>query len=167
MNVTTKLFRPLFKLLITSSLVSGCAHSADATSQPSMQTEGATGVLHDYEVALNQADVDRIVALYAEDGVFMAQHRGPAQGREEIQQAYEDIFGVIRLDIAFDVDEVVVVSRTVAYARTRSVGTTTIVADGATVSEANQELFILVRESESDPWRIGRYIFSTTNPPRG
>ena len=57
------------------------------------------------------------------------------------------------------------VSSTVAYARTRSAGTT-ILANDAQVSEGNQELFVLVRDDESSDWRIGRYIFSTTQPPR-
>ena len=43
-------------------------------------------------------------------------------------------------------------------------GTTALVANGAKISEGNQELFVLVREDASADWRIGRYIFSTTRP---
>lgn len=124
----------------------------------------ATDLLRRYEAALNAADVDAIAALYADDAVFMAQHRMPAIGVGAIAAAYREIFGAIRLDIVFDIDEVVVVSPTVAYARTRSAGTTTILADGAQVSEGNQELFILIRANTESAWRIGRYIFSTTRP---
>ncbi len=140
--------------------------STTVTFDPSTQVQAATSILRSYEAALNQADTDAILDLYAEDAVFMAQHRTPAIGREQIETAYKEIFEMIRLDITFEIDEVVVVSPTVAYARTRSAGTTTIVADGAKVSEANQELFVLVRRNDEDRWRIGRYIFSTTNPPR-
>lgn len=94
----------------------------------------------------------------------MAQHRSPSVGREAIATAYREILGAIRLDIVFEIDEVVVVTPTIAYARTRSAGTTTILANGAHVSEGNQELFLLVREDGSGAWRIGRYIFSTTQP---
>ena len=59
-----------------------------------------------------------------------------------------------------------VLSPTVAYARTRSAGTTTIAANGAQVAESNQELFILARATVQAPWLISRYIFSTTQPPR-
>lgn len=131
---------------------------------PTAQVKPATELLRRYEAALNAAEVDAIVALYADDGIFMAQHRSPAIGRAQVEAAYREILGMIRLDIEFEIDEVVVVSETVAYARTRSAGTTTILANDAKVSEGNQELFILVRADASSAWRIGRYIFSTTQP---
>ena len=71
---------------------------------------------------------------------------------------------MITLDIVFQIDEVEVVSPTVACARTRSSGKTTILATGDQVSEGNQELFVLFREEGSGDWKIGRYIFSTTQP---
>ncbi|MGH1347817.1 MAG: YybH family protein [Nannocystales bacterium] len=138
-----------------------------APFDPAEHVTDATAVLRDYEAAVNLADVEAVLGLYREDAVFMAQHRSPAVGREAIARAYEEIFGMIRLAIEFEIDEVVVVSPTVAYARTRSVGTTTIVANGAKLAESNQELFVLVRSGGAGPWKIGRYIFSTSNPPRG
>lgn len=135
-----------------------------STFDPSSQVQPATNLLRRYESALNAADVDAIIALYAEDAVFMAQHRSPSVGRAQIEAAYREILGAIRLDITFEIDEVVVVSPTVAYARTRSAGTTTILANSAQVSEGNQELFVLVRADDTAEWRIGRYIFSTTQP---
>lgn len=154
---------PLAALVMASSL--GCASTgsaAGATFEPSAQVEPAAAVLRRYEAALNRGDVEAIVALYAPDAVFMAQHRSPAVGREPIEAAYREIFGMIRLDIRFEIDEVVVVSPTVAYARTRSTGTTTLVGTGTRVPESNQELFVLVRPADGGEWAIGRYIFSTT-----
>lgn len=161
-------------LTLALALAAGCAttHAQETTMNPTpqptfdpaSQVDAATTLLRSYESALNAADVDAIVALYADDGIFMAQHREPAIGRAAVEAAYSEILGMIRLDIEFVIDEVVVVSPTVAYARTRSAGTTTILANQAQVTEGNQELFILVRSSESDVWRIGRYIFSTTQP---
>ncbi len=147
----------------------GCASTpaSQATSptfNASEQVQPATSVLRQYEDALNRGDVQAIVSLYAPDAVFMAQHRSPAVGRERIERAYREIFGMIRLEIRFEIDEVVVVSPTVAYARTRSMGTTTIIANDAQVSEGNQELFVLVRTENGGAWKIGRYIFSTTQP---
>ena len=130
----------------------------------SEQVEPATSVLRSYEAALNEGDVDAIVALYANDAVFMAQHRNPAVGHQQIETAYREIFGMIKLDIQFEIDELVVVSPTVAYARTRSAGKTTILANDAQVSEGNQELFVLARDDSESEWKIGRYIFSTTQP---
>jgi uncharacterized protein (TIGR02246 family) len=157
--------------LAIATLCLGCASTrtaqgtqASATFNASEQVQPATAVLQRYEAALNRGDVGAIVSLYAPDAVFMAQHRSPAVGQEQIETAYREIFGMTRLDIRFEIDEVVVVSPTVAYARTRSMGTTTIVANGAQVSEGNQELFVFVRPEDGGDWRIGRYIFSTTQP---
>lgn len=168
------LIRMLTGIALIGTVLMGCEskHPGEGTMNntasfnPSEQVEAATSVLRRYEAALNRADVDAIVSLYTPDAVFMAQHRNPAVGRAEIETAYREILGTIRLDITFEIDEVVVVSSTVAYARTRSAGTTTILANDAQVTEANQELFVLVRDDQSSDWRIGRYIFSTTQPPR-
>ncbi len=135
-----------------------------AVFNPSEQVQPATAVLRTYFAALNAGDVDAIVPLYAPDAVFMAQHMSPAIGHAEIEGAYRGIFGMIRLDVELDIDEVIVASPTVAYARTHSTGTTTILANDAQVVEGNSELFVLVRDDENADWRIGRYIFSTTQP---
>ena len=129
------------------------------------EAEESAQVLEAYEQALNASSVDAVMELYAEDGVFMAQHRDPAVGADAVRQAYKKVFSAIDLDIEFEIDEVEVLSPTIAYARTRSTGSTKILATGARVSEANQELFVMVRVDEDAPWQIGRYIFSTTTPP--
>ncbi|MGE0784150.1 MAG: SgcJ/EcaC family oxidoreductase [Sandaracinaceae bacterium] len=126
--------------------------------------EGVEGLLERYEAALNASDVEEVLPLYRDDAVFMAQHRSPAVGRASIEAAYREIFATIRLNVRFATDEVVRVTPTLAFARTRSRGTTTILANGAEVSEGNQELFILERADERSAWKIARYIFATTQP---
>jgi uncharacterized protein (TIGR02246 family) len=137
------------------------------TTQATLHDEEATivALLRGYESALNARDVETIVSLYATDGVFMAQGRPPNVGSAQIEAAYTGVFEMITLDITFEIDEVEVVTPTMAWARTRSAGKTTILATGAVVSEGNQELFLLLRPDANAPWKIGRYIFSTTQPP--
>ncbi|QWP75902.1 SgcJ/EcaC family oxidoreductase [Lysobacter sp. K5869] len=119
-----------------------------------------------YEQALNSSDIDAVMQLYAADAVFMPQHSQPAVGRDEVRTAYRKVFGAIRLDIDFNIDEIRVLSRDWAYARTRSNGTVKVLAsEQPPVPEANQEIFLLHRESDGQ-WRFARYIFSTTNPPK-
>lgn len=129
--------------------------------------EGATAAiarqLQSYQNALNASDVDAVMKLYADDAVLMPQHRLPAVGRVAVERAYEQVFGAIKLDIRFEIDEIRALSADWAYARTRSKGTVKILANGAAPSsEANQELFLLHREKDG-AWRFARYIFSTTN----
>jgi len=120
-------------------------------------------LLKGYEHVLNASDVNGILKLYAHDGVFMPQHSPSHVGTDAIRIAYENVFEAIDLDVEFDIIEVEVLSDQWAFARTTSSGTTTINADGAKVSEGNQELFLLQKQLDGE-WKIARYIFSTTNP---
>jgi len=142
------------------TLTTSFAASAENTDTSSVQK-----VLSAYETALNAQDTDTIVSLYAEDGVFMPQHSLPQVGRDNIRAAYDRVFQAITLDVDFAVDEVRQLSGDWAFVRTRSDGTVKINATGDTGPEGNQELFLFQRSDDGN-WKIARYIFSTTNPPR-
>ncbi len=120
-------------------------------------------LLGNYERVLNASDVEGILKLYAQDGVFMPQHSPTHVGKDAIRAAYEHVFEAIDLDVVFDIIEVEIISDQWAFARTTSSGTTTINADGAKVPESNQELFLLGKQTNGE-WKIARYIFSTMNP---
>jgi uncharacterized protein (TIGR02246 family) len=99
-------------------------------------------VLAAYEQALNASDADTVMTLYADDGVFMAQHSAPNVGREAIRRAYDGVFGAIDLDVRFIVDEVIQASPRWAFARTRSEGFVTVNATGDKAPEGNQEQLV-------------------------
>src|SRR5438128_195806 len=101
-------------------------------------------LLATYETSLNAGDVGRIEQLYAEDGVFMPAGFPTASGRSAVRGAYDAVFSNIRIAIHFTVDELTV-KGDVAYARTHSAGTATVVATGASGPETNRELFIFAR----------------------
>jgi uncharacterized protein (TIGR02246 family) len=121
-------------------------------------------MLHTYEQALNDADTEAVMQLYTDDGVFMPQNFPSSVGSEAVRQAYKGVFEAIRLTVTFAIEEVQVIAPEWAFVRTNSSGTVLIHATGATSAEANQELFLL-RKAQGD-WKIARYCFSTTNPPR-
>lgn len=139
--------------------------AAQALAGSADETAAISDVLMAYEEALNASDIPGIMRLYAEDGVFMPQHSPSQVGADAVQAAYEGVFTTINLNVEFDIVEIVLMAPDWAFARTNSVGTVTVQADGATLSEANQELFVLQKQSDG-AWRIARYAFSTTNPPR-
>lgn len=122
------------------------------------------GLLKNYERVLNGSDVGGVLKLYTKDGVFMAQHNPSAVGIGQVETAYTAVFKAIELNVKFDIVEVEVIAPTWAFARTNSSGTTTINGTGDKVSEGNQELFVL--QKVDGDWKIARYGFSTTNPPR-
>jgi uncharacterized protein (TIGR02246 family) len=121
-------------------------------------------VLSQYQDALNQSDTDAVMKLYAPDGVFMPQNSPSSVGGDEVRRAYNSVFKAIKLTVKFNIAEIVEVAPNWVFARTNSAGTVKVHATGAGGPEANQELFLFQKISGS--WKIARYCFSTTNPPR-
>jgi uncharacterized protein (TIGR02246 family) len=122
-------------------------------------------VLATYEKALNESDSEAVMKLYAPDGVFMPQNFPSSIGADAVRKAYDMVFKTIKLSVKFNVAEVVQVAPEWAFARTNSAGNVTVNATGAKSAEANQELFVFHKIAGA--WKIARYCFSTTNPPRG
>lgn len=128
--------------------------------------EAIRAVLGRYEQALNDSDTEAVMTLYTDDGVFMPQHFPSAVGSSSVRTAYDGVFKAIKLNVTFDIVEVRQLSPSWAFARTNSLGTVKVLADGSGGPEANQELFVL-EKADSGDWKIARYCFSTTSPPRG
>jgi uncharacterized protein (TIGR02246 family) len=121
-------------------------------------------VLSKYQDALNQSDTDAVMKLYAPNGVFMPQNSPSSVGAGEVRRAYDAVFKTIELTVQFNVAEVVEMAPNWVFARTNSAGTVKVHATGAGGPEANQELFLF--QKIEGAWKIARYCFSTTNPPR-
>src|SRR5437016_9256959 len=130
-------------------------HSLEVVMSPAEQQ--LRTLLATYETSLTAGDAARIEQLYAEDGVFMPAGFPTAAGRSAVRGAYDAVFSNIRIAIHFTVDELTV-KGDVAYARTHSAGTATVLATGASGPEANRELFIFARGANG--WRIARYMFN-------
>lgn len=121
-------------------------------------------VLEQYEDALNRSDTAAVMQLYSSDGVFMPQNFASSVGADAVRKAYDGVFRTITLSVKFAVAEIRQVSPDWAFARTNSAGSVKINATGQSSPEANQELFVF--QKISNDWKIARYCFSTTNPPR-
>jgi uncharacterized protein (TIGR02246 family) len=121
-------------------------------------------VLSKYQDALNQSDTDAVIKLYAHDGVFMPQNSPSSVGVDAVRRAYDAVFKTIKLTVKFNIAEIVEMAPNWVFARTNSSGTVKVHATGAGGHEANQELFLFQKTGEA--WKIARYCFSTTNPPR-
>ncbi len=151
----------LIQTIAVAAMILGLLSGAHAADLDKVQIEA---VLKTYERVLNASDVDGVVELYTQDGVFMAQHSPSAVGIHQVEAAYTGAFQAINLNVEFDIIEVEVIADDWAFARTNSSGTTTINATGDKIPEGNQELFVL-QKIDGD-WKIARYAFSTTNPRR-
>jgi uncharacterized protein (TIGR02246 family) len=151
-----------YRLILTLAaaiLVFGSLSGAHAAAS---DQENIHAVLKTYEQVLNASDVDGVLKLYTEDGVFMSPNNPSAIGIDQVEAAYTGAFQAIDLNVEFDIVEVEVISDDFAFARTNSTGTVTINATGDKFPEGNQELFVM-QKIDGD-WKIARYAFSTTNP---
>ncbi len=147
------------RTIVAAVLILGSLCAAYAADSDNVEIEAA---LRGYERVLNASDVNGVLKLYTEDGVFMAQHNPSAVGIQQVEAAYTGAFQAIDLNVEFDIVEIEVIADGWAFARTNSSGTTTINATGDKIPEGNQELFVL-QKIDGD-WKIARYDFSTTNP---
>jgi len=126
--------------------------------------QAVAAVLAKYQDALNQSDTNAVMKLYASDGVFMPQHSPSSVGAVAVRKAYDAVFNAITLTVKFNVAEIHQIAPEWAIARTNSAGTVRVKATGGGGPEANQELFVF--QKIDGTWKIARYCFSTTNPPR-
>jgi len=117
-----------------------------------------------YQDALNHSDTETVMKLYAADGVFMPQHFPSSIGVDAVRKAYAGVFQTITLTVKFAVAEIKQVAPDWTFARTNSAGSVKVNATGQTSPEANQELFLF--QKVGNEWKIARYCFSTTHPPR-
>lgn len=123
----------------------------------STEKSAIENLLFSYRDALNASDVNKVLQLYTNDGVFMPSNAPSAIGQEQIKDSYEFVFKTIQLNIEFFIDEIVV-NGDYAFARTTSKGTTLVHTSGETVAEENRELFVL--QKTNGQWKISRYMFN-------
>ena len=169
--------RSLTRGVILSGLVFYQAHACLAAGDPKADSRSTTSEttstkimyqeitkqIKAYEKALNAGEANAALAVYGSDPIFMAQNMEAFVGRAAVQASYERIFRAIKLNVVFNIHEIVSMGDDLAYARTTSAGQTEILAADKTVKEANNELFIF--RKEAGQWRIHRYLFATSNPP--
>ncbi|MEH1936387.1 MAG: nuclear transport factor 2 family protein [Nostoc sp.] len=112
-------------------------------------------VLQQYEQVLNASDANAALEL----SIFMPQFAPAQVGRDAVLETYKQIFQTIQLQVKFTIHEVEAIGE-LAYARTSSSGTVTVLADNKTTSEGNNEMFIF--KEENGNWKIHRYLFASS-----
>ncbi|MDF5707032.1 MAG: nuclear transport factor 2 family protein [Nostoc sp. S4] len=119
-------------------------------------------VLQQYEQVLNASDAHAALELYSNDPIFMPQFAPAQVGRDAVLDTYKQIFQTIQLQVKFTIHEVEAMGE-LAYARTSSSGTATVLAENKTTSEGNNEMFIFKQENGN--WKIHRYLFASSQSP--
>jgi uncharacterized protein (TIGR02246 family) len=162
----TKLATRFVWVLVSMLSVNGCLQSALGQEAAGTADESAMrATLAAYNTALNSGKTSLVLPLYADDGIFMAPYSPSAIGQAAVRKSYDAVFKELTFHVRFRIAEVVQMAPTWAFVRTNSAGTTDHHSIGKTLAEANQELFIF-KKGDDGKWRIARYSFSPTSPPR-
>jgi len=114
-------------------------------------------LLQTYQRGLNDADLDLVRSVYANDADVIGQPFPTATGIQEIIALYADFLSKLDFNVQFELLEVEL-SNDLGFIRTRSHGTIVPKGQKPTGSEGNREIFI-VKKIQGD-WKYYRYIFN-------
>ncbi len=119
--------------------------------------EEIQNLIQTYQRSLNEADVNLVRTVYADDAIFIPQPFPTATGIEEIVALYADIFSKLDFDVQFDVQEIEL-SSDLGFVRTRSHGTIVPKGQNPEGTEGNREIFVV--KKIDGVWKFYRYIFN-------
>ena len=114
-------------------------------------------LLQIYQRGLNEADLDLVRSVYADNAVVIGQPFPTATGILEIIALYADFLSKLRFNVQFELLEMEL-SNDLGFIRTHSHGTIVPKGQKPTGSEGNREIFI-VKKIQGD-WKFYRYIFN-------
>ncbi len=119
--------------------------------------EEIQNLVQTYQRSLNEADLDLVRTVYADDAIFIGQPTPTATGIEEIVATYADVFSKVDFDVQFDVQEIEL-SSDLGFVRTRSQGTIVPKGQNPEGTEGNREIFVV--KKIDGVWKFYRYIFN-------
>lgn len=155
------------KKLSRRDLLAGAALTLVATgalAQPAGDPAQLVSIMERYGAALRSNNVEALVALYASNGVFMREDMPAVVGRDALRAAYRQVFATLKVDLAFEIQEVEAAGD-MAWLRSTSKGRIKVLATGAESSNSFGELVVFRREQGE--WRIRIYMYASNRPGAG
>jgi uncharacterized protein (TIGR02246 family) len=119
--------------------------------------EEIKNLLQTYQRGLNEANVDLVRSVYANDAVVIGQPFPTATGIEAIAALYADFLSKLDFNVQFDLLDLEL-SNDLGFIRTRSHGTIVPKGQNPEGSEGNREIFVVKKISGA--WKFYRYIFN-------
>lgn len=103
-------------------------------------SEEIKSLLHTYQRALNEANLDLVRSVYTEDAIVIGQPFPTATGIQEIIALYTDFLSKLAFNVQFELLEIEL-GTDLGFIRTRSHGTIVPKGQKPTGSEGNREIF--------------------------
>ncbi len=114
-------------------------------------------LLQTYQRSLNEANVDLVKSVYADDAVFIGQPFPTATGIDEIAALYADFLSKLDFDVEFEILEVEL-RDDLGFVRTQSIGTIVPKGQAPQGRERNREVFVVKKIDGA--WKFYRYMFN-------
>ncbi len=119
--------------------------------------EEIQNLIQTYQRSLNDADLDLVRTVYADDAIFIGQPFPTATGIEEIVALYSGFLSKLDFDVQFEIQEIEL-NGDLGFVHTRSRGTITPKGQTPEGSEGNREIFVVKKIDNA--WKFYRYIFN-------
>jgi uncharacterized protein (TIGR02246 family) len=147
------------KVFVSLTLIAAFVFIGTEVKAQSNEKAAIEKLIFTYQDALNASDANKVVALYTQNGVLMANAAPTAEGAAAVKGTYQYVFDNFTYNLKFAVLEVIVNGNT-AFARSTSKGSFVIKSSSQTVPDENRELFVF--EKLKGEWKIAHYMYNKT-----
>src|SRR5262245_23061826 len=114
-------------------------------------------LLQTYQRALNDANIDLVRSVYADDAIVIGQPFPTVTGIEAIISLYTDFLSKLDFSVQFDLMQLELIAD-LGFIRSRAHGTIVPKGQKPTGSEGNREIFVIKKIRGT--WKFYRYIFN-------
>jgi ketosteroid isomerase-like protein len=132
-----------------------------AMAQGAADPAQLVAVMERYAAALRSGNVDALVGLYTDNGVFMRENMPAAVGREALRVAYKEVFAALKVDLSFSIQETEVMGD-MAWLRSTSKGRVKVLSSGAETVNSFDELVVFRLDQAG--WKIRSYMYGSNQP---
>ena len=141
-------------LLAASAIAAVAGRTAQAGAGPAE-------TMQKYAVALQTNNLDALVALFADNGVYVRPDFPAAAGRAALSAAYKEVFATLKVNVRFDIKEVEI-EGDMAWLRSESSGKVKVLKTGVETDDRYHQLVVFHRESGA--WKIRSYLYAPAAP---
>jgi uncharacterized protein (TIGR02246 family) len=156
-------------VLALGAVLSACAYQvpapaeAEAAEDVEAVTAAVNAIWDQYASSLNAGDVDRYMALWADDAMQLPPGSPPIVGKETLRAGLESEVDLFTFDMAITNEEVQV-SGDLAVARGTYTATVTP-KDGGEAIPIDGKYMTLLKRQPDGSWKIYRDIYNSNVPP--
>ena len=156
--------------LLLLPLMVACAPTAEETrlseaAAAQAHAEAITALWDKYDAAVENGDVEAVLAIHTDDSVRMPPNEPTIIGKEGIRSWYQRLFDQATVELEISQEEIEVLGDW-AFERGAFAATQTPKEEGEPTND-NGKFVIMSQKQPDGSWKRARAIWSSDNPPAG